>query len=565
MSKTESRAHRLDAQLNIATCDGYLLKTLTLAGLTWLDAHQERVNQLNVFPVPDGDTGTNMFLTMRKACDEVSARDEPHVGKVCRAIADGALLGARGNSGVILSQWWRGFAEALDGQSDFDGRLFAQACRHAVELAYKAVVKPVEGTILTVTREAMEAVVERAQSNEMNLKTLFETKVNAAYHALQRTPDLLPVLKQAGVVDSGGQGWTFIIEGMLRVLRGEEVSLLVDEMQRLQGQGNWQDALIPEDTEGYGYDVQFLMHGDGLDVMKVRQAISEIGWSALVVGDDRLIKVHVHVHDPGVPISYAIQAGAELDDVVVENMQRQYHRYVANRTAREDETRAPVEGIAVITVAAGGGLCHMFAHDLGAAYVISGGQTMNPSTENFLKAIQKLPNEEIILLPNNPNIHMAARQAASLTRDKKVAVVASRSIPQGVTAMVEYVNGRDSLDLQALTDAMNESLGNVITCEVTRAVRDASLNDVSAREGQYIGLIDDQLAAAGDTLAGVVHDMLYKAAADKRELITLYYGDMVNESDARLLADHLSAEFADQEIQVVNGGQPLYPYIISVE
>lgn len=551
---------------NIPTCDGVLLKQLTLAGLTWLETHQERVNQLNVFPVPDGDTGTNMFLTMRKACDEITTTNEAHVGRVSRAIADGALLGARGNSGVILSQWWRGFAEALDGQSDFDGHLFAQACRHAVELAYKAVVKPVEGTILTVTREAMEAVVKRTQSNEMNLKTLFETKVQAAYDALQHTPDLLPVLKQAGVVDSGGQGWTFIIEGMLHVLRGEEVTLRSQEAGLDQSAGSWQEALLPQDDEGYGYDVQFLMHGEKMNVATVRKAISEIGWSTLVVGDDRLIKVHVHVHDPGVPISYAIQMGAELDDVVVENMQRQYHRYVANRSAREDETFTPVEGIAVIAVVAGEGLRCIFAQpDVGGAYVISGGQTMNPSTEDFLKAIQKLPNEEIILLPNNPNIRMAAQQAASLTKDKKVTVVSSRSVPQGIAAMVEYINGRDSLDLQALTQVMNDSLSNVVTCEVTRAVRDAALDGVSAREGQYIGLIDDKLSSAGDTLIAVVSDMLHKASADRRELITLYYGETVTEADAQALVDKLAVDLEGQEIQIINGGQPLYPYIISVE
>lgn len=551
---------------NVPTCDGVLLKRLTLAGLTWLETHQERVNRLNVFPVPDGDTGTNMFLTMRKACDEITTSDEAHVGKVSRAIADGALLGARGNSGVILSQWWRGFAEALDGHSYFDGWLFAQACRHAVELAYKAVVKPVEGTILTVTREAMEAVVESTQSNETNLKTLFETKVYAAYDALQHTPDLLPVLKQAGVVDSGGQGWTFIIEGMLRVLRGEEVVLRPHETGLDQGAGGWQEALLPEDDEGYGYDVQFLMHGEKMNVATVRKAISEIGWSTLVVGDDQLIKVHVHVHDPGVPISYAIQIGAELDDVVVENMQRQYYRYVANRSVREEEGFTPVEGIAVIAVAAGEGLRHIFAQaDVGGAYVIAGGQTMNPSTEDFLKAIQKLPNEEIILLPNNPNVRMAAQQAAALTKDKKVTVVSSRSIPQGIAAMVEYINGRDSLDLQALTEAMSDSLNNVITCEVTKAVRDAALDGISAREGQYIGLIDDKLSSAGDTLFAVVSDMLHKAGADRRELITLYYGDAITEADAKSLVGQLAVDFSDQEIQIINGGQPLYPYIISVE
>ncbi len=549
---------------HIMACDGHLLKRLTEAGLVWLETHQETVNRLNVFPVPDGDTGTNMYLTMRKACDEIANMDDSHVGNVSSKIAQGALMGARGNSGVILSQWWRGFADALDGQQTFDGTLFAYACKNAVDRAYQAVVKPVEGTILTVTRQSMEAVTERSHA-ENHLDLLFETKVQAAYDALKHTPDLLPVLKAAGVVDSGGQGWTYIIEGMLKSLRGEELRIRAVEAVSVQ-EHDWKDALEPEDEEGYGYDVQFLMHGDTLNVNAVRQAISNMGWSTLVVGDNRLIKVHVHVHNPGVPISYAIDQGAELDDVVVENMQRQYQTYVIERAAREaQEAPAPIEGVGVIAVAAGDGIRRMFASELGAAFVIGGGQTMNPSTEDFLEAIKSIPNHEIILLPNNPNIIMAAQQAASLAENKKVRVVPTRSIPQGIAAMIEYGNERESLALPELTDAMNKTIKNVITGEVTTATRSVSLNDVSVNEGQYIGLINDQLVVAANDIPSVVKNLLIKAGADKRELITLYYGDHMSENDAQSLMESLSAEFSDQEFQIVNGGQPLYPYIISVE
>lgn len=550
------------ANASIEACDGHLFKRLTEAGLAWLANNQEKVNQLNVFPVPDGDTGTNMYLTMRKAYEEIAHMDDAHVGNVSGALARGALMGARGNSGVILSQWWRGFAQVLEGQAVFDSELFAQACRSAVEMAYKGVVKPVEGTILTVTRQAMEAVNERARS-ENNLQSLFETKVEAAYESLRRTPDLLPVLKDAGVVDSGGQGWTFMMEGMLRLLRGEDIHIRSVKAVAVQRPG-WQEALQPEDAEGYGYDVQFLMKrlDRPFDVEAVRAAISEIGWSTLVVGDENLIKVHVHVHDPGVPISYAIGIGAMLDDVVVENMQLQYQHYIEERRARE---HTPVEGVAVVTVASGDGLRRLFAEELRAAFVIAGGQTMNPSTEDFLAAIESLPNDEIILLPNNANVIMAARQAAALAQDKHVRVVPSRTIPQGISAMLIYVNEREMLGHEALAQAMNEAMPGVISCEVTTATRAASLNGVTVRAGQLIGLINDVLAVAGDEMVAVVRELLRKAGADKRELITLYYGRDVTQADAESLVETLRQEYSGQEFELVDGGQPLYPYIFGVE
>lgn len=550
----------MTSQASVQACDGHLLKRLTEAGLVWLDGNQDRVNQLNVFPVPDGDTGTNMYLTMRKAYEEVADLDEAHVGQVSAAIARGALVGARGNSGVILSQWWRGFAQALEGQAVFDAALFARACHSAVEMAYRAVVKPVEGTMLTVTRQAAEVVTDLAQ-RESNLLALFEAKVQAGYEALRRTPDLLPVLKEAGVVDSGGQGWIFIVEGMLRLLRGEDIWLRSAAAVAMQQPG-WETALQPEDEQGYGYDVQFLMRGQGLDVAAVRAAISEIGWSTLVVGDENLIKVHVHVRDPGVPLSYAIRAGAFLDDVVVENMQLQYEHYVQERHQHQ---ASPVEGVAVIAVAAGEGLSRLFLKELGAASVVSGGQTMNPSTEDFLTTIQSLPNTDIILLPNNPNISMAAEQAAGLCQHKRVRVVPTRSIPQGVGAMFAYLNERDELDQPELAEAMAAAARSIRTAEVTTATRAARFNGVTVTVGQYVGLLDDVLAAAGSSLEAVVLDLLRQAGADKCELVTLYYGAEVTQSDAESLSQTLRAEFPSVEIHLVSGGQPLYPFIIGVE
>jgi len=544
-------------------CDGHQFKKMTEAGLAWLEANQEQVNQLNVFPVPDGDTGTNMFLTMRKAYDEIAALDEPHIGKLSSMLAYGARLGARGNSGVILSEWLRGFAEALQEHAAFDAPLFALACKSAVERAYQGVVTPVEGTILTVSRQAMEAVAERAKV-ERDIHALFAAKVEAAYDSLRHTPDLLPMLKEAGVVDSGGQGWTFIIEGMLRLLRGEETHLAAAGSTAGQKTG-WQAALQPEDEQGYGYDVQFLMRGESLDVEAVRAAIAAIGWSTLVVGDDKLIKVHVHVHDPGLPISYAVKQGAAIDDVVVENMQRQYQAYVAERSAREGQTPPVVEGVAVVAVASGAGIRRMFIDELGVAAVIAGGQTMNPSAEDFVTAIHALPNDEVILLPNNPNVILAARQAVSLVAGKRVRVVPSRTIPQGVAAMFEYGNEQDGDDIDAIAEAMTAALSNIVTIEVTTATRSMTLNNVEVREGQLIGLLDDQMAAAGDDFYPLLKTLLEKARADKRELITLYYEDVTGKSKASELIGRLQDDFPAQKFQIIHGGQPLYPYIVSVE
>jgi DAK2 domain fusion protein YloV len=554
-------AHTISPNLTI---DGQLAKRLIGSGLAWLEANKERVNQLNVFPVPDGDTGTNMWLTMRSAYAAVADMDDPHIGNVSRAVARGALIGARGNSGVILSQIWSGVARALDGQAVLTAPLLAAAAQSAVEMAYKAVEKPVEGTMLTVCRDMMQAVIDRYE-RQPDLIALLKRMVFAGRAALRRTPDLLPVLKKAGVVDSGGQGLLFIFEGMLRALCGRSVELNIEAPITPT---TWQDALVPDDDLGYGYDVQFLMRGSRASIDEVRREISAMGWSALVVGDDSLIKVHVHVHDPGQPISYAISQGAQLDDVVVENMQHQYEQYVQARLAREHETRHAAPDIAVITVASGKGLHRIFSEELGAAYVISGGQSMNPSTGDFLKAIDALDSSSIILLPNNKNILMAAQQAADIVGGRRVRVVPSKTIPQGIAAMVEYSSlmSRESPPtLEQVLDKMTAGLGHVITCEITSAVRSVELNGVSVKTGQWIGLLDDELVIAGDDMLELARGLLERAQAQRFERITIYYGADVHEADALMLAEALAAHHRDQEFEVVSGGQALYPYIISVE
>lgn len=544
-------------------CDGLALKTLIEAGLAWLSTHQEDVNRLNVFPVPDGDTGNNMRLTMQKAYDAIAEMDEPHVGIVSQAVAKGALRGARGNSGVILSQLLQGFAEGLDGHAVFDIALMVEACQSAVKAGYAAVLDPTEGTILTVSREATEALAHYAKTHD-DLVDGLDVLIHAARESLAKTPDLLPVLKKAGVVDSGGQGLVFILEGMARVLHGEAV-LSVQNEPSTAAQGSWGDDLHAEDADDYGYDVQFLMRNatNSLDVEKIRADIDAMGWSTLVVGDANLVKVHVHVHDPGQPLSYAIQSGAWLDDIVVENMQAQYEQFSQSQQASSQPRE--VEGIAVVVVASGAGLQRLFYDELHAAFVIAGGQTMNPDVEDFLQAIDKIPNQQIVLLPNNPNIIMTSQQAAKMVTGKTIKVIPTRTIPQGISAMLLSMEARETGDLDEVVALMEALAASVRTGQITKAVRDSHLDEVSIAEGEFIGLLDNNLVARGDDIEAATIALLYEASADEHELITLYYGDTITESSAQALVNRLTDEFAELEFQIVDGGQPLYPYIISIE
>ncbi len=553
--------------------DGMLIKDLFGSGLAWLEQNRDQVNRLNVFPVPDGDTGTNMYLTMQSAYREVANIRENHVGKMSAAVAEGAIKGARGNSGVILSQLWLGVAKALKDEEKLTAELLAHSCQSAVDMAYRAVEKPVEGTILTVSRHMMESVIERYKTSQ-DLIWLLKSMVFAGRASLRKTPEMLPILKKAGVVDSGGQGLVYIFEGMLWALCGKltEANMATTSVFPVATLPTlavplspaWENALEPDDEEGYGYDVQFLMRGENLSVDTMRAALADMGgWSTLVVGDEKLIKVHVHVHDPGQPISYAIRTGAAIDDVVVENMQRQYEDYVEARKARENEVRTDVEGVAVITVAAGAGLSQTF-YDLGAAYVIPGGQTMNPSTGDFLDAINALPNDEVVLLPNNKNIMLAAQQAAINATHKRVRVVPSISLPHGISAMVEWGNYPNA-PVDEVTEGMKSALAYVQACEITRATRDVELDALTVQQGQYIGLLNDNLVVAGDDVYDVTQRLLEKAGADKSERITVYYGDDAHDADAQLLVGHLQKRFSLQDFDVISGGQALYPFIISVE
>ena len=558
----------------VYTLDGHDLKFMIAAALSWLRQHQAEINALNVFPVPDGDTGTNMMLTMTSAWNEVADVQEENVGRLAGKVAHGALMGARGNSGVILSQILRGFARGLDSKGHMSAADIPAALSEARDTAYKGVVKPVEGTILTVIREVAEESALAVQETE-DLQHIFERLVQRAKSAVARTPQLLLVLRQAGVVDSGGQGLFVILEGMLRYMKGLSVEELayhttgaVPAMHIHETPHDSMTEILHFDSN-YPYDVQFIVAGRDMDVAEMRATIEAMGDCALVVGDAETVKVHVHVLDPGIPISYGAKCGS-LCDVVVEDMQAQYEAFVAGReetqTLAAPHTGVPLPipeeppNIAVVAVAAGDGLGKVFL-SLGATKIIEGGQTMNPSTAQILEAIDQSLSDHVIILPNNKNILMAAQQAAEVST-KQVAVVPTRSIPQGVSALL-------ALDQQATLDgnvsAMLRAAKEVITGEVTWATRDVELNGIGVREGDAIGLLDGDLVVDAESFDEAVYWLLAEVELEDCELVTLYYGESVDASQAENLAERLVETYPELEFEVVEGGQPHYPYIISIE
>jgi uncharacterized protein len=552
------------------TCDGHQLRKLAQAGLYWLEYNCQHVNALNVFPVPDGDTGTNMLLTMRSACNRVQNGDEAHVGKVAQELSQGALMGARGNSGVILSQIWRGLAKSLKNRATFNTLDLAEALQEAADTAYKGVMRPVEGTILTVIREGADEAQDAAEKSQ-DLRFMTERVLERCQQALARTPDLLPILKQAGVVDSGGQGLVYIFEGMLRYVHGQ-----------LSGMENGgagvtavpaQALVAPEEGNlEFPYDVQFILMGENLDVLKVRAEIDAMGDSTVVVGDDKVIKVHIHVKDPGEPISYGIRHGI-ISDVVVENMQLQMEEIIQAAPSQGGQSSslimAPTSDngpaiepgqIGVIAVTAGAGLGRVF-RSLGAAAVVNGGQTNNPSTEEIFQAIQDVPTNKIIILPNNKNIILTAEAAGDLS-PKDVVVVATRTAPQGISAMFSLdLNG----DLEAVAEAMQEMSAQVVSGEITRATRSVTLDGVTVEEGQFIGLVDGRLAVSAAELDELLPPLLETMAVAECEIVSLYYGEGVSQSEAEAFKEQIQTLYPDLEVELLAGNQPHYHYILGAE
>jgi DAK2 domain fusion protein YloV len=462
-------------------------------------------------------------------------------------------MGARGNSGVILSQILRGVARSLDKKDEFNASDFASAMEEATATAYKGVIKPVEGTILTVVREATEAAVTAAAEEE-DLRLVLEKVVNEAQESVARTPSLLSVLAEAGVVDAGGQGLFIILEGMMRYIRGETIEMAFALETAV-------DLHVPSEDE-YGYDVQFIIKGQGMNLEEIRDTIDAMGESTLVVGDSTTIRVHVHTEEPGTPLNYGASIGS-LSKIAIENMQEQYQEFILSQAQPAVTSYVASEevcDIATVVVAQGPGLVRVF-ESLGASAVVSGGQTMNPSTEELLKAAEDLQTDQVIILPNNPNIVLAAQQAQRLS-EKNIRIVPTRTIPQGVSALLAF---NYQADLDTNVRVMERAAGEVQTVEITIATRSVQLNGVDVKKGEVIGLLNDTLAASGSSPEQVIEEVLRQVKAEEYEIITIYSGEDVTQGEAEAMVSRISQDYPEQEIELVNGKQPHYLYIISAE
>ncbi|MFN2135539.1 MAG: DAK2 domain-containing protein [Candidatus Promineifilaceae bacterium] len=543
-----------------APMDGQSLKRLVEAGLTWLRTNQQMVNALNVFPVPDGDTGTNMVLTMQSAYNEISALGHRNVGDMAAAVSQGALMGARGNSGVILSQLWRGFSRGLQGQDVLDGSGLAKAFAEARDTAYKGVVRPVEGTILTVAKD-VAAATEAALGSTQDPIEILALAVKAADESVERTPELLPVLKQAGVVDSGGKGLYFILEGMLRHIYGEPLDTPLASVQPLSALDF--ESAMQEVEEGQDFEVVVDFYPEAeLNLQSFYGKLEDMGTSIQVGEGDGMYRMHIHVplENRYLPIDYIMGLGT-ITKVAMENLLAQMDDI--DQKSKDDKielTHVEPGQVAVVTVSPGPGLSRIFA-SLGVATIVEGGQTMNPSTQEILAAFENLPTDKVIILPNNKNIIMAANQAKDVTV-KNVQVVPSRNIPQGLSAMLA-LNPDDEVEVVA--EKMNKSLDLVKAGEITIATRSVEIDGVDVEQGQVIALLDGKLVCSAKSVEEACLCMLGKAKAEESELITLFYGEDLSATEANRIADKVREAYPGQEIEVQDGGQPHYQFIISVE
>lgn len=564
LSSTRIRQH----SRRISAFDGQDLKRAILAGSAWLEIHRQAINALNVFPVPDGDTGSNMAATMKSAIRNIVDSDETSAGIIAAKIAHDALLGARGNSGVILSQTLRGVAIGLEKKHTFTAQDLASALQQAAQLAYRAVIKPVEGTILTVVRETAEAA-KRSANQDDDLITQMQEIVTAAGQAVAHTPELLPILKQAGVVDAGGQGFCTILEGILHYMRGEATTSIatprsIEATQSTQLNPHVKKGRVTVE-EDFGYEVVFLLRGNKLDVEKIQQTIIDMGGvSTVVAGDENMLKVHTHTPTPGKILDYGVSLGSLLD-INIENLQEQSLNYAAesaveNAQELKQEISALISQIAIIAVVSGKGFEKVF-QGLGVNSIVSGGQTMNPSIEELLLAVEEVPMQQIIILPNNSNVILSAQQVVGLTQ-KEVYVVPSKTLPQGIAALISF-NFED--DFASNCQTMTQAINTVQTAEITTAVRSVQLDGVSVREGDFIGVINGRLAVANQHMQQVVRDTLECMNIDSYEIITLYYGEDVTAEQAARMAKDIKARYSQLEIEVVNGSQPHYSYILSAE
>lgn len=564
-----------DMKVEINTIDASLLAKMFLAGAKNLDAKKEWINELNVFPVPDGDTGTNMSMTIMSAAKEVGALEQMNLPDLAKAISSGSLRGARGNSGVILSQLFRGFTKGISNYEKLDVVVLSDAMQKAVETAYKAVMKPKEGTILTVAKGAADKALSLIGETE-DLTVFLDEVIKEAEEVLSRTPEMLPVLKQAGVVDSGGQGLVEVLKGAYDALLGKEIDYTIE------GAASSSPVKIsPQAQEDikFGYCTEFIVVlGQELtdqQVYEFKGFLESIGDSIVVVADEEIVKVHVHTNDPGLAIQRALTYGS-LSKIKIDNMREEHQeklikdaqKLAAAQKAQKEEQRlaepapdAPRKKIGFISVSIGAGINEIFK-GLGVDYIIEGGQTMNPSTEDIINAIDEVHAETVFILPNNKNIILAANQAASLIEHKAVIVIPTKTIPQGITALVNYIPEKDAEDNE---QRMLEEIQNVKTGQVTYAVRDTLIEDKEIRQGDYMGIGDSSILSVGKDREEVVRDMVSQLVDEESAIISIYYGEDVKEAEAQEFASYLEETYPDCEVEVHSGGQPIYYYVISVE
>ena len=553
--------------MNIKTIDAKVIQKCFLAGANALDAKKELINDLNVFPVPDGDTGTNMTMTIMSAAREVAALEDPDMKSLCKAISGGSLRGARGNSGVILSQLLRGFTKEISNVDEVDIDVLTKAFERAVESAYKAVMKPKEGTILTVARGGSEKALELNGRTD-NMAEFMNKIILYMRDVLDQTPDMLPVLKTAGVVDSGGEGLLTVLEGAYDAMIGKDVNYEVEAPATSEKVSAGADARAVVDADiKFGYCTEFIINLEqqfsDKDEKELKGYLESIGDSIVCVADEDIVKIHVHTNDPGLAIQRGLTYGS-LTSMKIDNMREEHNERViqnAQQLANEKQLTGDKKKIGFISVSVGDGLREIFK-DLGVDNIIEGGQTMNPSTEDVLSAINELNADNIFVLPNNGNIILAAEQAKELTKDKNVVVIPTKNIPQGITAMINFVEG---MSVEQNTEIMTECLSEVKSGQTTYAVRDTSIDGKEIKAGDIMGLSDKTIEVVGTDVVDTTVELLKHLMDDNSELVTIYYGEEASEEDARKIAEAVEEIDGDIEVEIQYGGQPIYYYFVSVE
>jgi len=542
---------------NIKSVAGQDLRDMFSAATSWLEKSSADIDALNVFPVPDGDTGTNMMLTMRSTMDEAYRAPDHSAAGVAHAMARGALMGARGNSGVILSQIWRGLAQGLEDKETFTAADLAAALQQSAQIAYKGVSNPVEGTMLTVMKDAAAAARAQVDDGNEDIISVMEATVDAAGESVANTPMLLKVLKDAGVVDAGGQGVYTILEGALRYLRGEtelmrlrKPQIIVSDIPHVVSQ----PQSIAIDEVPYGYCTEFLLKGEKLEPDIIKKRLVKKGESLIVVGDESAVRIHIHTLTPGNILQFAAKLGT-MHQVSIRNMDEQHQDFLEMQ-----KERMPATDTAVIAVAAGDGLSDVFG-SLGAAAVVPGGQTMNPSTKDILQVVEATFSDKVIILPNNKNIIATANQVQALT-EKKIMVVPTKTIPQGVVALLAFDY---EAEINTNTEIMEKALSTVKTIEVTRSVRATKINGLKIKRRQPIGLLDGQLIAVGDTNTEVINQLLSRLDMEKAEVVTIYFGEDAEAEETEQINAGILEKYPHLQVESIRGGQPHYSYIISVE